>query len=74
LKLKGTCHGDIKPSNILYDHLGVIKLIDSYFVSGGKTAYEIVMENPSSMSLLSPEQLQRIKDRQFEDITTIHES
>lgn len=54
--------------------MGVIKLIDSYFVSGGKTAYEIVMENPSSMSLLSPEQMQRIRDRQFEDIATIHES
>lgn len=71
---KGSCHGDIKPSNILYDHLGTIKLIDSYFVSGGKTAYQIVMENPSSMSLLSPEQLQRIRDRQFEDISGIHQS
>lgn len=38
-----TCHGDVKPSNILLDHIGNIKLIDSYFVSGGKTAYEIVM-------------------------------
>jgi hypothetical protein len=45
--------------------MGVIKLIDSYFVSGGKTAYQIVMENPSSMSLLSPQQMQRIKDRQL---------
>jgi hypothetical protein len=54
--------------------MGVIKLIDAYFVSGGKTAYEIVMENPSSMSLLSPQQMERIKDRQFEDITTIHQS
>jgi hypothetical protein len=52
--------------------MGVIKLIDSYFVSGGKTAYQIVMENPSSMSLLSPQQMQRIKDRQLEDISTIH--
>lgn len=34
-----TCHGDVKPSNILLDHIGSIKLIDSYFVSGGKTAY-----------------------------------
>lgn len=74
LKSKGTCHGDIKPSNILYDHMGVIKIIDSYFVSGGKTAYQIVMENPSSMSLLSPQQMQSIKDRQFEDIKKIHES
>jgi serine/threonine protein kinase len=65
LQNNNTCHGDIKPSNILLDHIGTIKLIDSYFVSGGKTAYEIVMENPSSMSLLSPEQLDRIKNRQF---------
>jgi hypothetical protein len=54
--------------------MGVIKIIDSYFVSGGKTAYQIVMENPSSMSLLSPQQMQSIKDRQFEDIKKIHES
>ena len=57
LASRGTCHGDIKASNILFDHLNTPKIIDSYFVSGGKTAYEIVMENPSSMSLLAPEQL-----------------
>ena len=57
LKVNRTCHGDVKASTILFDHLGCAKLVDSYFVSGGKTAYEIVMENPSSMSLLSPEQL-----------------
>lgn len=39
----GSCHGDVKASTILFDHMGVPKLIDSYFVSGGKTAYEIVL-------------------------------
>lgn len=65
LASKGTCHGDVKASSILFDHMGNPKLIDSYFISGGKTAYEIVLENPSSMSLLAPEQLNRIKYRQF---------
>lgn len=64
----------MKASTILFDHLGTPKLIDSYFISGGKTAYEIVLENPSSMSLLAPEQLKRIKHRQFEDLSTIHMS
>ena len=54
LQSNGTCHGDVKGSNILFDHLGNPKLIDSYFINGGKTAYEIVLENPSSMSLLAP--------------------
>ena len=63
LKINRTCHGDVKASNLLFDHLGCVKLVDSYFASGGKTAYEIVMENPSSMSLLSPEQLERIKNK-----------
>lgn len=74
LQKNGTCHGDVKASNILFDHMNTPKLIDSYFINGGKTAYEIVLENPSSMSLLSPEQLYRIKHRQNEDITTIHPS
>ena len=54
LKSNNTCHGDLKPSNITIDLNGKVQLIDSYFVHGGKTSYEIVMENPSSMSLLSP--------------------
>ena len=29
----------VKASTILFDHMGIPKLIDSYFVSGGKTAY-----------------------------------
>ena len=74
LDKNGTCHGDVKSSNIIFDHNNVPKLMDSYFINGGKTAYEIVLENPSSMSLLAPEQMDRIKHRQFENITTIHMS
>jgi hypothetical protein len=54
LQSKGTCHGDIKPESIYFDPIGQVKLLDSFFMNGGRTAYEIVMENPSSMSLLSP--------------------
>lgn len=74
LKVNKNCHGDIKAANILFDHTRNVKLIDSYFVNGGKTAYEIVMENPSSMSLLSPEQLENIKCRQTENLAHIHET
>lgn len=65
LKSKQTCHGDIKSSNILFDNLGNVKLLDSYFINGGKTSFEIVMEKPDSMSLLSPEQLEILKDKNF---------
>ena len=54
LARNSSCHGDIKASNILFDHLKSPKLLDSYFISRGKTAYEMVLENPSSMSLLAP--------------------
>lgn len=74
LKTKGTCHGDIKPESIYFDSLGKVKLLDSFFMNGGRTAYEIVMENPSSMSLLSPEQLTRLRDKQFDDISLIYEN
>jgi hypothetical protein len=43
-------------------------------MNGGRTAYEIVMENPSSMSLLSPEQLARLRDKQFDDISLIYQN
>lgn len=41
-------------------------------MNGGRTAYEIVMENPSSMSLLSPEQLARLRDKQFDDMKMVY--
>lgn len=72
LAKNGTCHGDVKSSNVVFDHIGTPKLLDSYFIHRGKTAYEIVLEDPSSMSLLAPEQLERIKHRQCEDLSTIH--
>ena len=34
-----TCHGDLKPSSILLDKFGNVKLLDSYFMNGGKTSY-----------------------------------
>lgn len=56
----------------MFDHKGMTKLLDSYFINGGKTSYEIVMEDPSSMSLLSPEQLDKLTDKQFDSIEDIH--
>ena len=32
------------------------------------------MENPSSMSLLSPEQLERLRDKQFDDISLVYKN
>jgi serine/threonine protein kinase len=57
LKTKGTCHGDIKANTILINPNGRAFLADSYFIHGGKISYEIVMEDPSSLSLLSPSHL-----------------
>lgn len=56
----------------MVDGNGCPKLIDSYFINGGKISYEIVMENPSSMSLLSPEQLDTLRSRKFATIEYIH--
>jgi len=39
LAKNGTCHGDVKSSNIIFDHNNTSKLMDSYFINGGKTAY-----------------------------------
>ena len=38
----------------------------------GRVAYEIVMEDPESLSLLSPQQLANLRDRKFISIKSIH--
>lgn len=39
LRSKGTCHGDIKPTNILINQNGRAFLADSYFINGGRISY-----------------------------------
>lgn len=60
-----TCHGDVKPQTI---YLGGdrVRLIDSYFVNCGKTSYEIILDDPNALSLLSPEQLELYRQRMFD--------
>mgnify|MGYP003691398889 CR=1 FL=1 len=58
----------------MVDHTSNAKLIDSYFINGGKVNYELVIENPSSMSLLSPEQLESMREKKFITIENIHQS
>ena len=39
LKSKRTCHGDIKPKNILIDRNNKAYLNDSFFINGGRIAF-----------------------------------
>ena len=64
-----TLHGDIKVSNIFMDKNRNVKLTDSFFLKQGKTAYEVVLEDPKSMSLLAPEQLHLLKIKLFDTLS-----
>lgn len=39
LRSGGTCHGDIKPTNILISQSNRAYLADSYFINSGRIAY-----------------------------------
>ncbi len=74
LNSMNTLHGDIKVSNIFMDKQRNIKLIDSFFLKQGKTSYEVVLEDPKSMSLLAPEQLDLLKVKMFDTLSlSIHQ-
>ena len=42
--------------------------MDSFMLKGGKTNYEVVLEDPKSMSLLSPEQLDLLRVKLFDTL------
>ena len=58
---QGTQHGDIKVGSIFLDEGRAVKLVDSFFLKEGRTSYEVVLEDPKSMSLLAPEQLELLR-------------
>lgn len=61
-------HGDIKVSSIFLDKDRNIKLMDSFMLKIGKTNYEVVLEDPKSMSLLSPEQLDLLRIKLYDTL------
>ena len=66
--MNNTLHGDIKVASIFFDHNKNVKLIDSFMLKLGKTNYEIVLEDPKSMSLLSPEQLDLLRIKLYDSL------
>lgn len=50
-----------------------IKMLDSYFLKRGKTAYEVVLEDQNSMSLLAPEQLHLLKSKIYDSLENIEQ-
>ena len=61
-------HGDIKVGTIFMDRNKNIKLMDSFLLKTGKTNYEVVLEDPKSMSLLSPEQLELLRIKLYDSL------
>lgn len=61
LEEKRCYQGDIKPSNVLLDENMTPKLIDSYFTHFGRSNFELVLSNPTTMAYLSPEQLTSLR-------------
>lgn len=72
LKQNNTCHGDIKPKNVLISSQGKAFLADSYLINRGRVSYEIVMEDPESLSLLSPQQLEKLREKKFTSLKDVH--
>jgi serine/threonine protein kinase len=68
LQGNGTLHGDIKVSNIFMDSHQNVKIMDAFFLKEGRTNYETVLEDPKSMSLLSPEQLELLRVKLFDSL------
>lgn len=68
LEENNTQHGDIKVASIFFDSNRRVKLIDSFLMKQGKTSYEVVLDDPRSMSLLSPEQLDLLRIKLFDSL------
>lgn len=68
LKKNNTLHGDVKVGSIFLDRDRNVKLVDSFMLKQGRTNYEVVLEDPKSMSLLSPEQLELLRIKLFDTL------
>jgi hypothetical protein len=75
LKHNETFHGDIKPGTIFINpKTQVVQLVDSFFVTNGRTGYEMVNENPSCKSFLTPQQLEKKKKKSTDSLDKIYQS